>query len=262
MAVLPFVPGSGVVSKLLLGLLVDRLRLLLRHRREPHRRDHRLVVEPDLGHDDRDADGDLPDLRRRRLDGRRLPADGAVRRRRWSASPRRTPARRRRISRPATWSARRRASSRSASSSACVTADRSVVGLTIRVLDHAARTHLIGSDRFPAPQATLMATLIKGLLARQPRLAVRARRRVARGDDGAVRGEVALVRRRRLPAAVDDVADLRRRRRQGGRRSPGARGAPPPAARTRAKSPSSAPATSSRPASSRAARSPASSSRC
>jgi OPT family oligopeptide transporter len=39
-----------------------------------------------------------------------------------------------------------------------------VVGLTVRVLDHGS-AHLIGSDRFPAPQATLMATLIKGLLA-------------------------------------------------------------------------------------------------
>jgi putative OPT family oligopeptide transporter len=39
-----------------------------------------------------------------------------------------------------------------------------VIGLTIRLLDHAP-DHLIGSDKYPAPQATLMATLIKGLLA-------------------------------------------------------------------------------------------------
>jgi OPT family oligopeptide transporter len=39
-----------------------------------------------------------------------------------------------------------------------------VVGLTVRVLDHAP-AHLIGSDKYPAPQATLMATLIRGLLA-------------------------------------------------------------------------------------------------
>jgi uncharacterized oligopeptide transporter (OPT) family protein len=39
-----------------------------------------------------------------------------------------------------------------------------VIGLTIRLLDHPP-DHLIGSDRYPAPQATLMATLIKGLLA-------------------------------------------------------------------------------------------------
>jgi putative OPT family oligopeptide transporter len=39
-----------------------------------------------------------------------------------------------------------------------------VVGLTIRVLDQPP-LHLIGSDKYPAPQATLMATLIQGLLA-------------------------------------------------------------------------------------------------
>ena len=44
------------------GLAVHRpadrhLRLLLRHRVVPHRRHHRLVVESDLGHDDRDAHG-------------------------------------------------------------------------------------------------------------------------------------------------------------------------------------------------------------
>ncbi|HVZ85596.1 MAG TPA: oligopeptide transporter, OPT family [Polyangia bacterium] len=39
-----------------------------------------------------------------------------------------------------------------------------VVGLTIRILDRPPH-HLIGSDLYPAPQATLMATLIKGLLA-------------------------------------------------------------------------------------------------
>ena len=42
-----------------------------------------------------------------------------------------------------------------------------VVGLTIRLLDHSggADVHMIGTDKYPAPQATLMATLIKGLLA-------------------------------------------------------------------------------------------------
>ncbi len=39
-----------------------------------------------------------------------------------------------------------------------------VVGLTIRILDRPPQ-HLIGSDLYPAPQATLMATLIRGLLA-------------------------------------------------------------------------------------------------
>ena len=47
------------------------------------------------------------------------------------------------------------------------------IGVTIKVLDNAhvdlvtgMTVHAIGGDRFPAPQGTLMATLIKGLLAR------------------------------------------------------------------------------------------------
>jgi OPT family oligopeptide transporter len=42
-----------------------------------------------------------------------------------------------------------------------------VVGLTIRLLDSSGGPglHMIGTDKYPAPQATLMATLIKGLLA-------------------------------------------------------------------------------------------------
>jgi len=45
-----------------------------------------------------------------------------------------------------------------------------VIGLTVKLLDEPTGayvgqvTHMIGSDKFPAPQATLMATLIKGLL--------------------------------------------------------------------------------------------------
>jgi putative OPT family oligopeptide transporter len=46
-----------------------------------------------------------------------------------------------------------------------------VIGWTINILDHPTAamsaqglTHAIGSERFPAPQGTLMATLIKGLL--------------------------------------------------------------------------------------------------
>jgi putative OPT family oligopeptide transporter len=46
-----------------------------------------------------------------------------------------------------------------------------VIGLTIKVLDKPTAdmvqqgfTHAIGTDKFPAPQATLMATLIKGIL--------------------------------------------------------------------------------------------------
>jgi len=48
-----------------------------------------------------------------------------------------------------------------------VVASTIVVGLTVRVLDQPLGTdvHRIGTELFPAPQATLMATLIKGLLA-------------------------------------------------------------------------------------------------
>ncbi|HKQ77401.1 MAG TPA: oligopeptide transporter, OPT family [Blastocatellia bacterium] len=45
-----------------------------------------------------------------------------------------------------------------------------VIGLTLQVLDASMQfqgiTHAIGSEKLPAPQATLMATIIKGLLAR------------------------------------------------------------------------------------------------
>lgn len=48
-----------------------------------------------------------------------------------------------------------------------------VIGITISVLDHPTLemqaqgfTHAIGTDKFPGPQATLMATLIKGILSR------------------------------------------------------------------------------------------------
>ncbi|MBI1761986.1 MAG: oligopeptide transporter, OPT family [Acidobacteria bacterium] len=45
-----------------------------------------------------------------------------------------------------------------------------VIGLTLQALDHSMQfqgiAHAIGSERLPAPQATLMATIIKGLLAR------------------------------------------------------------------------------------------------
>ena len=46
-----------------------------------------------------------------------------------------------------------------------------VIGLTVKLLDHPSPdmiangiVHAIGSDKFPAPQGTLMATLIKGML--------------------------------------------------------------------------------------------------
>ena len=69
-----------------------RLRLLLRHRLVAHRRHHRLVLEPDLRHDDRDPDGDLPASSSRWAG----PATRTSRWRSasapWCASPRPTPA--------------------------------------------------------------------------------------------------------------------------------------------------------------------------
>ncbi len=107
----------------------------------------------------------------RGLDGRRLPADGAVRGRH---GLHRRGQRRRHLAGPEDRLPRRRharAASRSAWSSACVAA-AAVIGLTVQVLDtptEAMRAqgieHAIGSEKFPAPQGTLMATLIKGLLA-------------------------------------------------------------------------------------------------
>ncbi len=57
------------------------LRLLLRDRLVAHHRPDRLVVESDLGHDDRDADHHVRDLRRARLERQHLRAGGAVGRR-------------------------------------------------------------------------------------------------------------------------------------------------------------------------------------
>ena len=89
LAVAPGLPTQGNV------LVVGphrALRLLLRHRVVAHHRAHRLVVEPDLGHDDRDADHHLPDLRGARLDRRRLRARSRSRSAPSSASPPPTPA--------------------------------------------------------------------------------------------------------------------------------------------------------------------------
>ena len=62
---LPQLPGERLRRQAADGPPGGRLRLLLRHRLVAHRRHHRHLVEPGLRHDDRDADGDLPALRRR-----------------------------------------------------------------------------------------------------------------------------------------------------------------------------------------------------
>ena len=79
LAVAPKMPTQGNF----LAVDPDRgLRVLLRHRVVADHRLDRVVVQPDLGHDDRDADPDLHDLRRARLDRRRVFAGRALRRRR------------------------------------------------------------------------------------------------------------------------------------------------------------------------------------
>ena len=69
----------------------------------------------------------------------------------------------------------------------------------------------IGSASLPAPQATLMATIIKGLLEPEPAVGARAGRRVHLGHARAVRHPLAVVRGRLVPADRHDGADLRRR---------------------------------------------------
>ena len=111
LAVAPRMPTQGNV----LGLGADRgLRLLLRHGVVPHHRPHRLLVEPDLGHDDRHARSSRAQFSSR-SDGRVTPTRRSrCASARSSASRPPTRARPRRTSRPAISSARLRATSRSA----------------------------------------------------------------------------------------------------------------------------------------------------
>ncbi len=219
MAVLPFVPGSGVFSKLLLGLLVIVFGFFFVTVAS------RIVgligtsSNPVSGMTIATLDGHLPDLRRLRLDRRRVPADGAVR---GLDRVHRRRQRRRDVAGSQDRLPRRRHAARAADRPAHRRDHRNHRGRGDRPR---ARPPAAAPDRHrPLPGAAGDADgdADPGAARRQPRLAVRAGRRGARDHHGAVRGEVALVRRRRLPAAVDDVADLRRRRRQGGRRSPGA----------------------------------------
>ena len=87
----------------------------------------------------------------------------------------------------------------------------------------------IGSAAIAAPQATLMATIIKGLLSQNLPVGAGARRRLHGRHAGTVRHPLAVVRGRRVSADCDHRADLRRRpgalvgreqdRRQGGVRT-------------------------------------------
>ena len=83
-----------------------------------------------------------------------------------------------------------------------------VIGMTTLYLHN---VMAIGSTSLPAPQATLMATIIKGLLEPEPAVGPGAGRRLHHRDARAVRHPLALVRGRLVPADCDDRADFRRR---------------------------------------------------
>ena len=147
-----------------------RLRLHLRHRLLAHRRAHRLLVQPHLRHDHRHAHGHRHDLRGARLDRLGLRAHGAGggrhglhrrrQRRRHLAGPQDRLPGRRHAAGPADLALRRRHR---------LGGGHRLDGEHPR---HArppsssprGSTHAIGTEKFPAPQGTLMATLIKGLL--------------------------------------------------------------------------------------------------
>ncbi len=74
-------PGLPTQGNILVSILIVLVRLLLRHGVVAHHGLDRLVVESHFGHDDRDVDHHLPDLRRARMDRRCLRPGGAVGRR-------------------------------------------------------------------------------------------------------------------------------------------------------------------------------------
>ena len=125
-----------------------------------------------------------------------------------------------------------------------------VIGMTTLYLH---RVFGIGTPAVPAPQATLMATIIKGLLSQNLPWGLVLVGVFIVGDARAVRYPIAVVRGRLVPADRDDGADFRRRSGARVRRAPDGR---------ERRNRRSAPARSSAPASSPAGRCAASSSRC
>ena len=135
------------------------VRLLLRQRLVAHHGPDRQLVEPDLGHDHRDADPDVHGLCGDRLDRGRLCAHRPLRRRGGLHR-----------------GGHRGATSQDLKTGFLVgaTPKYQQIGLIIGVLTSAlviGYTTLylhsvmgIGSQSLPAPQATLMSTIIKGLL--------------------------------------------------------------------------------------------------
>ena len=185
-----------------------RLRLLLRDRLVAHHRPDRHVVEPDLGHDDRDADPDVPASSSR------------------SAGPA-TPTRPIALCVGAIVciaAANAGGTSQDLKTGYLVGATPiyQQIGLIIGVVDLGARHRLDDAlpapgvrrsarTSLPAPQATLMATIIKGLLSQNLPWGLVLVGVFISVDARAVRHPLAVVRGRLVPADRDDRADLRRR---------------------------------------------------
>ena len=98
-----------------------------------------------------------------------------------------------------------------------LSADRAVIGvLTSGLIIGMTTLYMhqvfgIGSAAVPAPQATLMSTIITGPAEPEPAVGPGARRHFHHGDARAVRHPLAVVCRRPVPADRDDGADLRGR---------------------------------------------------
>ena len=90
-----------------------------------------------------------------------------------------------------------------------------VIGLTIKFLDRptaemasAGIEHAIGTDKYPAPQATLMATLIKGILFSKSRLAICVCGNVPGVCHGALWHQILKFCSRCISAIVNDAANI------------------------------------------------------
>ena len=204
---LTLAPRMPLQGNILAAVLTIVFALLLRDGVVAHHRLDRHLVEPDLGHDDRDADPDVPALCRARLDRRQLRTGGDLRRR---CRLHRGSERRQHVAGSQDRLHRRRDAAVSAAGTA---RRRDGVGALDRHHDAlpAPRLRHRVRRRSPAPQATLMATIIKGLLSQNLPWGL-----VLVGVFVSITLELCgirslSVRRRLLPADRDDRADLRRR---------------------------------------------------
>ncbi len=154
-----FAPGTPTQRQRAFGHPHRAVRLLLRDRLLTHHRPDRQLVQPHLGDDDCHADPDVHDLRRRRLDRRYLRPHRAGRRR---GGLHRRRHRRRHVAGPQNrYIVGATPSSQQIGLVIGVVTSAFVIGITTLYL-HQVMT--IGSGSLPAPQATLMSTIIRGLL--------------------------------------------------------------------------------------------------